>query len=612
MAARGNLGQVEPPIGSLGAIGDGRSLALIAPDGNVEWFCPGRFDAPPLVWPLLDRQRGGRFRIGPANGARTTMRYLEDSAVIECDWHAREGHARATLCMEWPPQGGQQRLLWMVRGVSGRVDLEVELVPSFDFGRTAARWRSTEGGVTLGAGEVDLCLQAPCQLDRTPDRAHGRMRLAAGDTACFCLSTGSSPDGRLAVPTSSLPARIDNTLAAWHDWSRTIDWAGRHREAVVRSAITLKLLIYEPTGALVAAGTTSLPEAIGGVRNWDYRYTWFRDAGLALSALFALGCRREAHAWAEWMQRTMLHHGVPLQVLYRVDGRQPPPESVVDNVAGYRGSLPVRVGNAAQVQLQLDMYGELLDCVFICDTMHDDAMRAHWNHLRPAADFIASHWREADSGVWEVRSEPQHFVHSKVRAWTGLQSALWLQRRHGLEGDGESWSREARALREDVLRHGLSADGKRFVRAYRQDAVDASLLLLARYGFVDGADERFANTVDAVRTQLGTGDRRDGLLRRYPEGCDGLPGGEGAFTVCSFWLVDALVARGRRSEAEVLFDRLLALGGDLGLYGEQIDPRSGEQLGNFPQAFTHIGIIRAGLRLRGRLVIEDAWSPGRP
>jgi GH15 family glucan-1,4-alpha-glucosidase len=397
-------------------------------------------------------------------------------------------------------------------------------------------------------------------------------------------------------------AALEQTAHTWRHWAANIQWEGPYRQSIVRSAITLKQLIYEPTGAVVAAGTTSLPEDIGGVRNWDYRYTWFRDASFTLNALYSLGCRREAHRWAKWMLEAVVQHGLPLRVLYSIDGAIDLPEGKVPDVEGYRGSRPVRVGNGAETQFQLDIYGELMDCLSICEIMGDETMRRYWPQLRELANFICDHWREPDSGIWEVRDKPRHFVYSKAMAWVGLDRALRLQRHLGADGEIERWAREAQALRDEVMQQGLSVDGSYFTRAYGETALDASLLQLSISGFIEGADPMAVGTIEAVSQALAPRNAQiPGLLLRYPaDAGDGLPGEEGAFTLCSFWLVEALALAGRRSEAEELFERLLGLQGVLGLYAEEIDPASGAQLGNFPQAFTHIGLINAALRLRQR------------
>ena len=587
-----------PPIGSLAAVGDGRSLALFAADSGVEWFCPGRFDAPPLIWPLLDRQQGGRLRIAPPGAVDTRMRYLDETAVLEYAWRTASGEARARICMEWPAAPEGQNLLWVIDGVSGHCEIAIEFDPRPDFGRASCRTHPPAVSLRLDAGAHALALYASCALHATGSGWAGRLAVGAGERAVFSLSVGSPGAPLDPVSPPSIARRVDATVDAWRKWSARFEWSGRDRPAVVRSAIALKLLINDPTGAVVAAGTTSLPEILGGQRNWDYRYTWFRDGGMTLSVMHSLGCEQEAHRWAKWMQQAVERHGTHLMPVYDVDGCPVASERSVAGVDGYRGSRPVREGNAADAQFQLDIYGELLNCVEICESMNDDVMLSHWSQLRAVTDFVAANWRRPDHGIWEMRCEPRHFVHSKVMAWVALRRALWLMQRHGLGGDRERWTQESDALREEVLRRGVDRDGRHFVQSYGSETVDASLLLLARSGFVDGRSALFRNTLEVIRERLGAGPGKT-LLRRYGrDAADGIDGSEGAFIICSFWMVDAMVRAGQPREAQALFERLLALQGECGLYAEEMDPQTGEQLGNFPQAFSHVGLINAALALR--------------
>lgn len=598
-----------PPIGALAAIGDGHSLALVGPDAAIEWFCPGRFDQPPLVWPLLDRRRGGRLHIAPCEGRLVRAGYLADTALLVFDWDTPGGALRLTLGMDYPGEPERQCLLWRLEALAGRSACRVQFEPRPAFGQGDCRTDPAADGLVLVTGDQRLQLQTDCPLQAVGQGWEGELTVAPGRPASVCLQI--APAGAPPLPEIDVADALSASIAAWRNWCARLDWSGRYRQAVVRSAICLKLLIYQPTGGVVAAATTSLPEAMGYGRNWDYRYTWFRDAGLTLGALFALGCRAEAGGWAGWMQRVIARHGLPLRIFYTLDGEPPPAERELD-LQGYRDAAPVRVGNAAQAQHQLDIYGELLDCVHICDSMGADNLLAHWPHLCQAADFIAAHWREPDSGIWEVRSAPRQFVHSKVMAWTGLQRALWLQRRHGLPGPCGRWEDEARQIREQVMRCGVSADRRHFIRAYDDPGMDASLLLIARTGFVSPHSPLFRNTVDEVCRRLQVAGRA-WAIRRYEEGTDdGLSGREGAFTLCGFWLVEALVLVGRRPEAERLFRQMLTLQGRFGLLGEETDPETGAQLGNVPQAFSHVGLINAALRLADRSPMTDEliWYRG--
>ncbi|MCJ0975986.1 glycoside hydrolase family 15 protein [Pseudomonas sp. PS1] len=588
-----------PAIGSLAALGDGHSLALIGPDGGLEWFCPRRFDSSPLIWPLLDRVRGGRMRLAASGDAKLEMRYLDGTAVLDQRWTSDKGEARVTLGMVWPAQESRQILLWCVEGISGELNFEMMVEPSRGFGEAPVAWSMNETG-QLQADEPPLRLDAECRFEDTDAGWRGWRSVKAGERFTVALQVGLDSWLPAPLPSAQSWSRLEGTIDAWRAWSGRLRCPERHRDLIVRSAITLKLLIHQPTGAVVAAGTTSLPEALGGTRNWDYRYTWFRDAGMTLAALFSLGCHDEAHRWAQWLQDTVERHGMPLQILYTVDGLPAPSEREIENADGYCGSAPVRDGNAADTQRQLDIYGELLECVYVCDSMEASILQAHWPHMLAAANFIAGNWREPDQGIWEVRSEPRQFVHSKVMAWAGLQRALWLQRRHDLKADVATWRREADAIREQVLREGLSADGRHFVRAYGDEGLDAALLLLARSGFVAGDEALFRATLDAVRDALAI-EGQPYLVRRYlSNDFDGLNGSEGAFLICSFWLVEAMIEAGAQADAEAMFEQLRNLQGKFGLFAEEADPASGAQRGNLPQAFSHVGLINAAISLADR------------
>jgi GH15 family glucan-1,4-alpha-glucosidase len=592
-----------PPIGSLGAISDGHSLALLDLDGGVQWYCPLRFDADPVVWPLLDVRRGGALRVGPAGAADGTCSYVEGTAVLRYEWDTGTGRAAARVGMVFPNRGGQD-LVWVVDGLAGEVEFEAALDPRPAFGRDDPDLHPVASGVQLTAGNgARLTFTGPADVRPSATGLRGTFTVAAGDQMAWCLHAeqGSSP-GLAAAPQADLLVALEDTVAAWRDWQSVIVYDGPEREAVLRSAITLKLLIYDPSGAVVAAGTTSLPEVIGGVRNWDYLYTWLRDASFTLNALYQLQCTHEARRYARWMCDVTAAHGLPLRVLYGVGGESEFPEYVLDDLDGYRGSRPVRVGNGAEHQLQFDSYGELLDCLTICEVLGDDVMRAEWPHFRNLVEFCAQYWREPDSGIWEVRDRPRHFVHSKAMAWTALDRGCNLVEQLGLPGDVDRWRAEADQLRAEILAKGVV--GGRFARTYGEPDLDASLLMLPLVGFVHGDDRLMQATIDGVEAEFTPEEAvTRGLLRRYrPEAGDGLAGEEGAFAICSFWLVEALALGGRHQEAETIFEGLVRLGGELGLFAEELHPASGEQLGNTPQAFTHIGLISAGLRLAEQTV----------
>jgi hypothetical protein len=596
-----------PPLERLAAVGDGHSMALLGPGAQVEWFCPGRFDAAPAVWPLLDRTRGGRLHIGPVGSARTRAEYLPQTGVLRYEWEGKAGRARMTVALRWPQRDDVQELLWLLEGLEGQTPVEVVADVRPGWGQLPCHLTVDGGRARWSTVELAFRLDGPVPLERLGHGAAYRGSLAAGERWGFRLQLGRTdalrPSGQASA--TEVSRDIDATVGRWREWTSGIRYAGRWREAVLRSAITLKMLTYEPTGAVVAAATTSLPEEIGGVRNWDYRYTWLRDAGFTLNVLYLLGCTDEARAYAGWLCRSTAAHGLPLRVMYGIDGRTELPEEELGHLDGYRGSRPVRVGNAAEHQLQLDSYGELLDCLVICEVLGEEAMRREWPHFRRLVNFVADNWREPDSGIWEVRSRPRDFVHSKAMAWVALDRGCRLADTYGLEGELEWWRREASALRAEILDRGV-IEG-RFRRAYDDDTVDASLLMLPGVGFIDGEDPIAVATLRAVRGQLTPpGAVNDALLWRYPSSAgDGLAGHEGAFGIASFWLVEALALAGEHREAASACDALVAMAGATGLYAEEFDPATGAHLGNIPQAFTHIGLLNAVLRLEDRSLRAD-------
>jgi hypothetical protein len=588
-----------PRIGDLAVVGDGQSVALLGPGGQVEFVCPLRFDAPPLIWPLLDRERGGQLHIGPVDDVHARLSYLPETPVVSCQYTGSLGRARSTIAMRWPCEAGVQELLWLVEVVDGQMSFEVKLDPRPDFGRASTQLTSDRHVFAFTGDHPSLELASPAAATACGTATVGSGTLRSGERWGVRLRV---TDRRQLPPANhdadQVADDIDQTVQAWRRWTAGINYDGPWREQVLRSAITLKLLIFEPSGAVTAAATTSLPEEIGGERNWDYRYTWLRDASFTLNALYALGCTQEARAYARWLCETTGRHGLPLRVLYGIDGSAQFPEEELTELDGYRGSRPVRVGNGAETQLQLDSYGELLDCLTICESLGEDVMRTEWQHFRRLVDFVAENWTRPDSGIWEVRSAPKHFVHSKAMAWVALDRGCALVERYELDGDLDRWRHEADELRAQIMSQGI-VEG-RFRRAYDDDDLDASLLMLPITGFVPGDDPLMLATLDAILDQLRpAGSAYDALLLRYPDrGTDGVGGGEGAFALCSFWLVEALMLAGREEQARGVFGELAGLAGSVGLFSEELDWTSGEQLGNTPQAFTHIGLINAALRLQ--------------
>jgi hypothetical protein len=583
---------------------------VLAPDGQVVWYCPLRFDADPVFWPLLDHRRGGRLAVRPAgNAALASFRYRAGTAVAVYEWRTARGRARVRAGMAWPPPGPAQELWWVIEGLSGTVSMTVDFTPAPGFGREPASLRrepSRSAAVTAGL-RLELSCSEPFE-QHGPATAGRLVMVRAGRVVALRLRVqprrhgGAPGTGGTRPPTAGQGLEVmGRTEAAWRDWTSALRYDGEHRDAVLRSAITLKLLIYEPTGAVVAAATTALPERVGGGRNWDYRYCWLRDAGYTLNALHGLGCQDEARRYAAWMCRVTAASRLPLKVLYGVGGETELPETEIADAEGYRGSRPVRVGNAARGQFQLDSYGELLDCLAICEIMGDPVMRPEWPHFRRLAEFTARHWREPDSGIWEVRDRPRHFVHSKAMAWVALDRGARIAAALGDRQGASRWAAAAAAVQADVAARGVDPATGRYGRAYGEPAPDASLLMLPLVGFCAATTPAMAATIAAIRAELAPpGALWPGLLWRYRPGTgDGIEGGEGAFTVCSFWLAEALALAGRPGEARDLLAGLTGLAGDLGLFAEETDPWTGEQLGNLPQALTHIGLINAALCLHG-------------
>jgi GH15 family glucan-1,4-alpha-glucosidase len=487
-----------------------------------------------------------------------------------------------------------RRVLRLVEGLAGEVELEVSFRPTFDYARADTSVRQRPGGAVASAGHETLSLV--CPIDLQPDDAgglRGAARVAAGDRFWIALEYGAQPEAELPDPTSA-DAALARTLDSWRAWADRCTYVGPYHELVRRSALTLKLLIYRPTGGLVAAPTTSLPEEIGGVRNWDYRYTWLRDAALILDALQGIGYHREATDFFGWLENVCLRGG-DLQIMYRVDGSPDLPEQMLDHLEGYRGARPVRIGNAGAGQLQLDVYGEVLAAAAL-HLEHLGPPRANiWHALWRLADQAAARWREPDQGIWEVRGGPRHFLYSKLLCWVALDRALRLANRMSLPGERTGrWRRERKAIRRAILAEGYDAELGAFTQALGEPALDASALVIPLVGFLPATDPRVVSTAERIAERLTSG----GLVYRYL-GEDGLPGGEATFALCSFWLVDNLALQGRLDAARVLFERVAGYANDVGLLAEEIAPESGELLGNYPQGFSHLALIRAALSIAG-------------
>jgi GH15 family glucan-1,4-alpha-glucosidase len=583
------------PIGDYAAIGDGRTAALVARDGSIDWLCLPDLDSPSVFASVLDSERGGRFALGPEAPARSERRYLPDTNVLETSFTTDQGVVRVTDALALPDSGlGPAReLVRRVDGISGTVPMRWSVTPAFGYGARAPRIeRRGQIPVALaGRDALAVCswdAGAP-QLDERS--ISGRFEARASGSAVIALCAAHQEP--LVFPTrEDVERRLAATAGYWRRWAAERSYDGPWRDAVIRSALALKLLFYAPSGAIAAAATASLPEEIGGERNWDYRFSWIRDSAFTLDALLQLGCPSEADAFFWWLLHASQLTHPRLRVLYRLDGGERAPERTLD-LEGHRGSRPVRVGNAAAAQSQLDIYGALVQTAWLYVQAGGRLDRDTGRRLAGIADLVCRIWREPDSGIWEVRSAPSHFTHSKMMCWVALDRAMQLA------GDGHvparhaaTWRREALAIREFIETRCWSQSRGAYTRDADGSELDAAVLLGVVLGYDAPDPGRLAATVLALRRDLGHGP----LLRRY-SGEDGLPGEEGAFLCCSFWLADALARIGRPAQAAALMDELLELANDVGLYAEELDPDSGELLGNIPQGLVHLALINAAVSI---------------
>jgi GH15 family glucan-1,4-alpha-glucosidase len=586
-------------------IGDCHSAALVGRDGSIDWLCWPRFDSPACFAALLGGREHGRWKIAPARGVRVTSRraYRRDTLILETELETGEG--AATLIDFMPVRNGQPDLVRVVAGRRGRMTMEMELVLRFGYGEIVP-WvtRLPEGdGIRAIAGPDFAVLRSPVRLEGRGMTTVAQFDIAAGATLSFVLSYAQSHIGPRPA-TVSAPEALARTESFWRKWADRCNVDGPWAEPVRRSLITLKALTYAPTGGIVAAPTTSLPEKIGGIRNWDYRHCWLRDATLTLVALMDAGYYGEAHDWREWLVRAVAGSPEQVQIMYGLAGERRLAEREIRHLPGYEGSAPVRTGNAAAAQFQLDVFGEVLDALHEgCKgglARYDSA----WDLQCALLRHLENVWQEPDAGMWEIRGAPRHFTYSKVMCWVAFDRAVKMVEGMGVPGPVAHW-RELRArIHDDVCTHGVSAGRGCFLQSYGSDEVDASLLLIPMTGFVPATDARMVATVAAIQRDLCV----DGLVLRYRtrESLDGLPPGEGVFLACSFWLADNLRLQGRLDEARALFARLVGLANDVGLLAEEYDPVARRHLGNFPQAFSHVAMINSALKLCQKE--EAAWT----
>ncbi|WP_078943225.1 glycoside hydrolase family 15 protein [Streptomyces aureus] len=592
-----------PRIEQYGLIGDMQTSAHVCDDGSIDWLCLPRFDSAAVFAALLGSRDHGAWRIAPdlsitntEHSAVAERQYRGDSLVLDSVWRTPTGTARVTDFM--PPRDGAPQVIRIVEGLAGHVPMLSTLRPRPGYGRVTP-WVHGEGGrMVAEAGADALWLDAVIEQVEKDGAMVSAFTITAGQSLAFALTWCQSHADAPEVPDPD--AALAETMSFWQVWANQCTYEGPYREAVVRSLVTLKAMTYAPSGGIVAAPTTSLPEQIGGRRNWDYRYTWLRDASTTLAALLGTGYRDEARAWRRWLLRALAGDPENLQIMYGVAGERELPERELEWLPGYENSAPVRVGNEAARQLQLDVYGEVVETLYL----------AHHNGVARCGDTavlhqrlvrqLARHWQEPDEGIWEIRGARRHFVHSKVMSWVALDRTIRLAKAGALDVDLSDLMELRDTIHRQVCQLGFDPVRNTFTQSYGSRELDAALLLIPRVGFLPPDDPRVIGTVEAIRRELST---PDGLVHRYPttatgSGVDGISGGEGTFLLCSFWMVDALALIGRLDEAHALFGHLLSLRSDLGLLAEEYDPAAGRQLGNFPQAFSHMGLIESALLLQ--------------
>jgi GH15 family glucan-1,4-alpha-glucosidase len=587
---------MSTPIEDYGIIGNSYTAALVSRGGSIDWLCLPRFDSESVFAALLGEPRHGRWLIAPEDpAARSSRCYRGETGILETTFETAEGTVKVVDFMPLCEAGETQvDLVRLVCGVKGSVKMRTEIVLRFDYGRGIPWVRKHLGGPNAVAGPNAVQFISPVRLHGTPELTTiGEFTVEAGQSVPFTMSWYPSHHRgfNYREPHDLLVA----TENSWRDWSSRCTLQGKWREPVIRSLIVLRMLTYQPTGGIVAAATTSLPEWIGSVRNWDYRFCWIRDATLTLYALLSSGYRGEARAWREWLLRAAAGHPSEMQIMYGIAGERRLTEWEVPWLPGYESSSPVRIGNAAHEQLQLDVYGELLDALYACRRYGLEASPFAWELQKKLLEYIEKIWNRPDSGMWEIRGEPRHFTFSKIMCWVAFDRGIKSVEEFGDEGPCDHWKKVRREIFQQILDYGFDPERNTFVQYYGGRDLDASLLLIPQLGFLPPEDPRVRGTIEAIEREL----LRDGLVCRYPSHpeTDGLPPGEGVFLPCSFWLADSQCLIGRRDEAIALFERLLGLRNDLGLMSEEYDPEAKRLLGNFPQAFSHVALINTAAHL---------------
>ena len=624
-----NDSDTYPPIADYGLISDMHSCALVSRTGSIDWCCFPRFDSPSVFGRILDWGKGGYFKVAAAGIRSVSRRYLPGTNILETTFETDTGVAKLTDFMpthehpapEEDEDGGRRRqLARILECVDGTVRFNVECFPRFDYGTIVphAVLRGQNAGFAHGGVDaISFYCSAPLEEADGGFRSEGLLkageRIYAVVTSQPRFSAGQRAFGShdvAVIDERHIDHRLEDTRRFWEGWSKQCTYDGENRDEVLRSALTLKALTYAPSGALVAAATTSLPEAIGGTRNWDYRFTWIRDASFALYALYIIGYTKEAQAFKDWLEWSTVGRARDLQIMYGLGGERRLTETELPELDGYRGSRPVRVGNGAYSQFQLDIYGEIVDSAHLYRKFGGEMDPEYWEYLQRVVDFVIDHWREPDEGIWETRGGRQHFVSSKAWCWVALDRAIKAARALDLPGDVERWRKVRAEIKEDVLAHGYDAERGAFVQAYGSQKLDASNLLLPLLGFISADDPRMRATIEATERELTS---PEGFVFRYKRDHDEVAGREGTFAITTFWLADNLIALGELERARELFEKLRGCANDLGLFSEEIEPETGAMLGNFPQAFSHLAFISTAVHLHEAEVKRKArpGSPGR-
>ena len=585
------------PISDYGLIGNCHTAALVSSGGSIDWLCLPRFDSPSLFGRILDSEKGGYWKIAPATASTSTHRYIPETNILETTFDCATGRAVLIDFMDVTHRSKHKaapgRLIRIIRVLHGTVDLVSCCQPRPDYARELPQFVQRKGAIAFGQFQLVIPAKQKHQCTVESSFVRCNFSLAKGEQTAFALSTTVDGEQPALEPEQALP----NTTHFWHEWAQQCTYKGPYRDAVVRSALALKLMIYEPTGAIIAAPTTSLPEKIGGSLNWDYRFTWIRDSSFTLYSLLLAGYLDTGKPYIDWLSKTLDAEGRNIKILYPISSEGRTEEQTLDHLSGYRQSSPVRIGNQAAGQTQLDVYGEVISAIYFAWKTSDFDPTGLWNPIQQILSWVSRHWRDPDSGIWEIRGEQKHYVYSKVMMCMALERGIEMALELNLEGDIDRWQNSAKQLREEILKKGWSEKLGAFKQAYENEVLDASNLLLPIVGFIEGDDCKMVSTIEATIKGLVS----NGLCYRYKQQNNQQSSedetSEGTFVLCTFWLINALVRAGRTKEAEERLEQMLSKSSSLGLFAEEIMPDSGQHVGNFPQAFSHIGVINAAVAL---------------